>query len=330
MRADRLVSLLMLLQTRARWTASELSRRLQVSERTIYRDLDALSGSGVPVLATRGPNGGVALVEGWRTQLTGLTRTEVHALAAVGAPGALEDLGLSAPLRSGLVKLAASLPSLQQSVIEYARQRLHADPSPWFSTEREPVPHLSVLRDAVWQNRRVRLMYRGFDGRRSRRDVEPYGLVIKADRWYLVAGTGRGPTTFRGTRIEGARLLAGTFERPARFDLAAYWKEWCAQFAERRAQYEVTLRLTPEGEEALRPLRPPADQKRLAGIRRANDRTKTVTLDFEREAIALSQLCALGRAVEVLAPEALRARLSAVGAELRALYGPVSEPAVLA
>lgn len=321
MRADRLVSLIMLLQSRPHWTAGELSRRLQVSERTVYRDLDALSGSGVPVVATRGPGGGVSLMEGWRTQLTGLTRTEVHALAAVGAPGALEDLGLSAPLRSGLVKLAASLPSLQQSVIEYARQRLHVDPSPWFSSGRESVPHLSVLRDAVWQNRRVRLAYRDFDGRRTRRDVEPYGLVIKADRWYLVAGTERGPSTFRGARIEGARLLSATFERPARFELAAFWKEWCARFAERRAQYEVTLRITPEGEEALRPIRSAADQARMAEARPARDGTKQVTLDFERESIALSQLCTLSRAVEVLAPEALRSRLREMAAELRAVYG---------
>ncbi|QRK09179.1 YafY family transcriptional regulator [Archangium violaceum] len=321
MRADRLVSLLMLLQTRQRWTAGELARRLEVSERTIYRDLDALSASGAPVFATRGPNGGVALVEGWRTQLTGLTRGEVHALAAVGAPLALEDLGLSAPLRSGLVKLAAALPAVQQSLIEYARQRLHVDPSSWFS-EREPVPHLAVLRDAAWQDRRVRLSYRDFDGHRTRRVVEPYGLVIKADRWYLVAGSEKGPAVFRGSRVEGVRLLPTTFERPARFDLESFWKEWCKRFAERRARYEVTLRVTAEGEDVLRHVRPPADHARLAESRRARDGTKTVTLDFERESIALSQLCVLGRAVEVLAPEPLRARLRAISAELRTLYGP--------
>ncbi|WNG50209.1 YafY family transcriptional regulator [Archangium minus] len=322
MRADRLVSLLMLLQTRQRWTAGELAQRLEVSERTIYRDLDALSASGVPVFATRGPSGGVALVEGWRTQLTGLKRAEVHALAAVGAPVALEDLGLSAPLRSGLMKLAAALPAVQQSLIEYARQRLHVDPSSWRFSEREPVPHLAVLRDAVWQDRRVRLEYRDFDGNRTRRVVEPYGLVIKADRWYLVAGSEKGPAVFRGSRVEGVRLLPTTFERPARFDLEVFWKEWCARFAERRAQYEVTLRVTAEGEDAVRHVRPPADQARLAEARQARDGTKTVTLDFERESIALSQLCVLGRGVEVLAPEALRVRLRTISAELQALYGP--------
>ncbi|WP_224366310.1 helix-turn-helix transcriptional regulator [Hyalangium versicolor] len=319
MRADRLISLLMLLQTRPRSTAGALARRLQVSERTIYRDLDALSASGVPVFATRGPNGGVKLVEGWRTQLTGLTRAEVHALAAVGTPAALEDLGLSAPLRNGLVKLAAALPAVQQSVIEYARQRLHVDPTSWFP-DREPVPHLSVLRDAVWQDRRVRIEYRDFDGKRTRRVVDPYGLVIKADRWYLVAGTERGPSGFRGSRIEGVRLQPGTFVRPAGFDLAAFWKEWCARFTERRAQYEVTLRITPEGEEALRHIRPPAEHARLADAPQGRDGTKTVTLDFERETIALSQLCTLGRGVEVMAPEALRTRLRTIAAELHSLY----------
>jgi predicted DNA-binding transcriptional regulator YafY len=319
MRADRLVSLLMLMQTRPRSTAADLARRLQVSERTIYRDLDALSAAGVPVFATRGPNGGVALVDGWRTQLTGLTRAEVHALATVGAPGALEDLGLSAPLRSGLVKLAAALPALQQSVIEYARQRIHVDSSSWFG-ERETVPHLSVLRDAVWQDRRIRLAYRDFDGRRTRRVVDPYGLVIKAERWYLVAGTERGPSAFRGSRIEGARLLSETFVRPPRFELATFWKEWCARFAERRARYEVTLRVTAKGEEELRHMRPPADHARLAEATQARDGTKTVTIDFERESIAISQLCMLGRTAEVLAPEALRTRLRALAADLRALY----------
>ena len=309
----------MLLQTRAQWTAGELAQRLEVSERTIYRDLDALSASGVPVLATRGPTGGVSLMEGWRTQLTGFRREEIHALAAVGTPGALDDLGLSAPLRSGLVKLAASLPALQQSVIEYARQRIHADASSWFA-EREPVPHLAVLRDAVWQNHRVRLAYRDFDGRPSKRVVDPYGLVIKADRWYLVAGTERGPSVFRGARIAEARLLPSTFERPERFDLPAFWKEWCEQFAERRPRYEVTLRVAPEGEEALRHARPPADHARIAEAQRARDGTKTVIIDFERESIALSQLCLLGRAVEVLAPEALRDRLRTIAADLQALY----------
>ncbi|AEI65989.1 helix-turn-helix transcriptional regulator [Corallococcus macrosporus] len=321
MRADRLVSLTLLLQTRPKMTAGELARELQVSERTIHRDLDALSGAGVPVYATRGAAGGVALMEGWRTQLTGFTRTELHALAAVAAPGALDDLGLTSALRSGLVKLAASLPALQQPALEYARQRLHVDASSWFA-EREPVPHLATLRDAVWQDRRVSLTYRDFEGTPSRKVVDPYALVIKADRWYLVARTGADePRVYRGSRVEGARLRPETFVRPARFDLPAFWKAWCARFAEKRAQYEVTLRLTPAALEALRTIRPRAEGARLAAVPPEADGHKTVVVDFERESIAFSQLCDVGAGFEVLAPEFLRMRLMKLATSLLDSHG---------
>lgn len=326
MRADRLMHLLMRLQSRPRSTVGQLARELQVSGRTVHRDLDALSTAGVPVYATRGAAGGVALMEGWRTQLTGLTRPELQALATVGAPGALDDLGLSAPLRTGLVKLAAALPALQQPALEHARQRLHVDASGWF-TGREPVPHLGTLRDAAWQDRRVSLTYQDFDGAPSRRTVEPYGLVIKADRWYLVAGTDKGPRVFRGARIGSVRMRPQGFTRPPGFDLPTFWKEWCAKFAVERPRYAVTLRFTAEGEAALRQVRPPADGERLKAAPAARGGKRKVTLDFERESIAVSQLCTLGGGVEVLAPEALRQQLAAVAASLRALYGgPESNP----
>ncbi|RKH96687.1 YafY family protein [Corallococcus sp. AB038B] len=320
MRADRLVHLLMRLQSRPRSTVGELARELQVSSRTVHRDLDALSTAGVPVYATRGATGGVALMEGWRTQLTGLTRPELQALATVGAPGALDDLGLSGPLRTGLVKLAAALPALQQPALEHARQRLHVDASGWF-TGREPLPHLGKLRDAAWQDRRVSLSYQDFDGARSRRTVDPYGLVIKADRWYLVAGTDKGPRVFRGGRIGDVRLRPQGFTRPQGFDLPVFWKDWCAKFATERPRYDVTLSCTQEGEAALRRMRPPADGERIDKAPAARGGKRKVTLDFERESIAVSQLCEIGAGVEVLAPEPLRQRLAALAASLQALYG---------
>lgn len=323
MRADRLVSLTLLLQSRPKMTAGDLARELQVSERTIHRDLDALSSAGVPVYATRGATGGVALMEGWRTQLTGLTRAELHALATVGAPGALEDLGLSAPLRTGLVKLAAALPAIQQPALEYARQRLNVDASSWFA-EREPVPYLAVLRDAVWQDRRVSLRYRDFEGKRGKRVVDPYALVIKADRWYLVAGNGEEPRVYRGARVDGARMMAETFVRPAKFDLPAFWRQWCTRFAEKRASYEVTVRLTEEAEAALKGIRPPADRARFDAAPMTRDGFKTVTVDFERETIAVSQLCEVGGGVEVLAPEALRDRLVKLATGILATYSPTA------
>ncbi|WP_437338980.1 helix-turn-helix transcriptional regulator [Sorangium sp. So ce394] len=324
MRADRLLSLLLLLQQAKsrQLTAEDLARRLQVSARTIYRDLDALSSAGVPVYANRGPNGGIALLEGWQTSLTGLTQAEVQALSAVAAPGALADIGLSAALQSGLIKLSAALPVVQRSMAEHARQRLHVDASGWFQG-REVVPHLEVLREGVWQDRKVWLAYRDFDGAASERVVDPYGLVIKAERWYLVAGTTeRGPSVFRGARVEGARLLDEGFARPEGFDLPSCWKAWCERFAERRASYVATLRVTEEGEAALRRIRPSGEHERWGQGKRGRDGTRTVTVDFERESIAVSQIVGLGRDVEAVEPAALRARIEGIAADLRAVYGP--------
>ncbi|AUX42995.1 transcriptional regulator [Sorangium cellulosum] len=322
MRADRLLTLMLLLQQakNRQLTAEDLAGRLQVSARTIYRDLDALSAAGVPVYAHRGPNGGIALLEGWQTSLTGLTQAEVQALSAVAAPGALADIGLSGPLQSALIKLAAGLPVVQRSAAEHARQRLHVDSSGWFQG-REVVPHLDMLREAVWGDRKVWLSYRDFDGAASERVVEPYGLVLKADRWYLVAGAERGPSVFRGARVEGARLLDEGFARPEGFDLAAFWKAWCQRFAERRASYVATLRVTEEGEEALRKIRPAGEHERWGRGAPARGGARTVTVDFERESIAVAQIVGLGRGVEVVAPEALRARLGAIAADLAAVYG---------
>ncbi|MFP2910245.1 helix-turn-helix transcriptional regulator [Pyxidicoccus sp. 3LFB2] len=218
------------------------------------------------------------------------------------------------------MKLAAALPAIQQPALEYARQRLHVDASSWFA-KREPVPYLAVLRDAVWQDRRVALMYRDFEGRRGRRVVDPYALVIKADRWYLVAGNGEEPRVYRGSRVEGARMLEETFARPARFDLPAFWKQWCKRFGEKRASYEVTLRLTKEAEEALKGIRPPADRARFESAPTTREGLKTVTVDFERETIAVSQLCEVGGGFEVLTPEPLRERLVKLATGILATHG---------
>lgn len=320
MRADRLVSLLLLLQNEKRHTAEALAERLQVSPRTVYRDLDALSASGVPVYAQRGRHGGIALLPGWRTNLTGLTEQEIQALSVAHSGDALEALGLSAPLEHGLIKLAAALPPLQQASAEHARQRLHLDGTPWFGSK-EAVPHLGVLREAVFRDQRVRLGYRDFDGRRSMRTVDALGLVIKADRWYLVAGTDRGPSVFRGARVANAKLLDQTFTRPAEFDLRGFWKAWCRRFATERPSYAVKLRLDPEAAEALAAMRPGEEARRIRRARKSKDGTRTTTIDFERQSIALAQLIELGRGAEVLAPEALRERLRSLGGDLRAVYG---------
>src|SRR5690606_6866541 len=220
---------------------------------------------------------------------------------------------LRLPLRSALDKLGFALPPAQRQVIAYARQRLHVDPTPFFDAG-ERAPALEVLREAVWQNRRARVAYVDFDGKRSRRTIDPLGLVVKAARWYLVAATRRGVRVFRAARIEHVSLLDATFERPADFDLPRFWRDWGARFAEQRASFPVELRLDEASAEALRAMRPEAERERI--------RAGACTLDFERERIAVGQLCGLPGRAEVVAPACLRARLRAIGAALRATYGP--------
>jgi predicted DNA-binding transcriptional regulator YafY len=321
MRADRLLSLLLLLQgSKGPLKARELARRLEVCERTVHRDLEALSTSGVPVFADRGPNGGASLVEGWRTSVAGLTDAEAQALAIGGSASALRKLGLSAPLKSGLIKLAASLPALQQRAADEARRRLLIDAKPWFEADEE-LPHLGVLRDAVWRERKLRLGYRDFDGNVSERSVDPYALVVKLERLYLVAGTAAGPTVFRVSRVTGARLLAQGFERPASFDLELFWTDWCRRFGERRSSFVVDLAVTRAGERARAAIRPASDAPRITAARRGRDGRKRLALDFEKRRIAVAQLVELAPAVEVLGPPELRARLAEIGRSL-ARYAP--------
>lgn len=309
----RQVRLLLFLQRRGRCTAAALADELGVSVRTVYRDLQALSRSGVPVVTEAGPGGGVALQGGWSARLGGMTSDEILALAAAAAPSALSALGLSAAFDRALGKVSASLPPAQQAAARHAGERLLVDPSSWFD-EAEPVAHLGVLREGVWQQRHVRLTYADLDGVVTTRQVAPLGLVVKAERWYLVA-EGRGEVrTFRGSRVRRAALLATSFDRPHGFSLRSFWRAHSERFRERRASFPVTLRLTPDGAAALAAARPASERARLTGG------CEVVTIDFERATIAESQLVALD-GVEVLDPPALRDRLRAVGRSLRARYG---------
>src|ERR1700694_963888 len=249
MRADRLLVLLLLLQTRGRVTAQSLSKRLEVSERTIYRDLVSLSMAGVPVYAERGPGGGWSLLEDYRTNLTRLTEAEVNTLFMSGMAGPLEDLGLGKAREDALLKLLAALPSVYRRNAEMARQRIHLDATGWFHHD-EPVPYLPMIQEAIWNDRRLRLTYqRGSDHTLGERLVNPYGLVAKASVWYLVCTTaesGGEMRVYRVSRIQDAELSGEHFERPADFDLIAFWTSWMSSFEKSRYGYAVKLRLAPE------------------------------------------------------------------------------------
>lgn len=246
MRADRLISLLLLLQTRGQLTARELADELEVSERTIYRDIEALSLIGVPVYAERGPNGGCALLDNYRTSLTGLTTAEIRALFVASIPQTETEWSDSRTLNSALLKLSASLPKPQQDLAEQVRQRVHVDNIPW-SGVAETTPFLHLVEEALWQERRLKMSYRTQAGRWVTRLVEPYGLVAKAGVWYMVANDRSFMRVYRVGRIQAAHVTEQPFTRPQPFDLATYWQTWQAHVQAHFAPFVVVVRVAAAG-----------------------------------------------------------------------------------
>jgi predicted DNA-binding transcriptional regulator YafY len=245
MRADRLLSILMLLQTKGRMTAHDLADQLEVSERTIYRDLEALSMAGIPVYTERGPGGGCSLVDGYQTRLTGLNEAEIRALFLLNIAGPLADLGLARALDDAMLKLTAALPATSREYAELVRQRFHLDTTWWYHTD-DATPWLQTIQEALWQDQKLRLFYHEDDGVWSERLIDPYGLVSKARVWYLIAGCYDEKCVFRVSRIHNATITEEQFVRQEDFDLAAYWTDYCAQVEINRPSYSLPLRLAPE------------------------------------------------------------------------------------
>ncbi len=306
MRADRLLSLLLLLQNRGKIKARELAERLEVSRRTIYRDLDALSRAGVPVYAEPGPAGGVSLSEGYRSRWTSLSVDEAQALASLQAPGSPADLGLSRSLKTALIKLAADLPSVQQLAAERSMERLYFDTRPWFH-EAEELPQLPIVREAVWNDRRLGFEYQKTDGSRREETCEPYALVCKVDHWYLVAGTERGRRVFRVSRVRRAEILEEGFERPE-LDLEEVWRSWCRRFEQNLPAFHVRLRVAPSVEGTLGQRVP---LWRLVEERSTAEGWREIVVDFQRRDLAFAEILALGGEVRVEEPEELRLAIEA-------------------
>ena len=306
MRADRLLSLVMLLQTRGNMTAQALGEELEVSERTIYRDVEALSFAGIPVYTERGPGGGIALLDSYRTSLTGLNRNEVRALFMLSIPAPLDELGVTADLKAALLKLSAALPAVGRDEQIMARQRIHLDSVAWSQPE-QPVPHLQTIHQAVWQDFKLQLRYDlGYFGEIELL-VDPYGLVAKTTVWYLVCAREDHLRVLRVPDILEARVLDEHFERPSDFNLVTYWQDWCEQNEKRLASFQVEVRVAPElipylwthfGERV-------ADQGTQLEAPDEDGRL-TVTLQFERFEEARRRLLGYGRAIEVLEPNVLR------------------------
>jgi predicted DNA-binding transcriptional regulator YafY len=314
MRADRLLSMLMLLQTRGRLTARALAAELEVSERTVYRDLDALSAAGVPVYAERGPGGGCALLDSYRTTLTGLTDDEVRALFMLTIPAALTQLGVGPELKAALLKLSAALPAERRRDEAWVRQRIHLDWSGWEQAD-EPAPHLRTVQRAVWEDRRLWLAYQRQAGpaiRRFERTVDPYGLVAKAGVWHLVCAADGKLRVYRVSRLLEVRLTEERFQRPAGFDLAAFWEAWSARPEVRLPPFLVTVRLLPALAAELPgavAIAPPDAQGWI-----------TITAPFAGFEPARTRLLGLGGAVEVLEPLSLRHSVADFAAQVVAAY----------
>src|SRR5215472_9846606 len=242
LRADRLLSMLLLLQTRGRMTARELAARLEVSERTIYRDLDALSLAGVPIYTERGPGGGCELLNGYQTKLTGLTEMEVRALFLLGVSHPLTDLGLDHALEDALLKLSAALPSTSRASATQVHQRIHLDAS-LPSHNGEALLHLQIIQQALWQDRTLRLTCT----HQCEQSVNPYGLVSKAGEWYLVGAIAGEMRVLRVSRIQAAQMTEEHFTRPEVFDLATYWINYNARLHESQPYSNVRKKRNSSG-----------------------------------------------------------------------------------
>ncbi|HEY7036621.1 MAG TPA: YafY family protein [Thermomicrobiales bacterium] len=303
MRADRLLSILLLLQVHRRLTAGELAARLEVSERTIHRDMDALSSAGVPVYAQRGAGGGWALTDGFRTNATGLTETEIRTLFLGNPSRLLADLGLGGAAEAALIKLLAAIPSPHRRGAEDVRQRIHIDVGGWHPGGGEPVPALPVLQEAIWSERRVRLTYQPQTGEPRERLVDPLGLVAQGSTWYLVAAVDGGPRTYRVSRVLAVRPTEEPFVRPEAFDLPAYWESSKADFVAGLPRYRALVRADPTLLPRL------AFLGRFARVERTDppdpDGWVPVEIRFQFEEDAVEAILGYGPRIEVIDPPEL-------------------------
>lgn len=319
MRADRLFSIVLLLQSHRLLTARNLAGRLEVSERTIHRDMEALSGAGVPVVAERGVGGGWSLLGEYRTNLTGLNEAEIQTLFVTKPSRLLADLKLEKAAEGALLKLLAALPSAYRRGAEHARQRIHIDVAGWSRAE-EAVPLLHVLQDAIWQERKLRMTYsRGECAEAFERVVDPLGLVAKGSVWYFVAAVEGGEArSYRVSRVTRAELTDELCVRPPDFDLSEFWERSSAEFrahvpgyrARARVRKEIIARLPYAG--------------RFARIEETGepdaDGWALVSLRFDAEEMACEYALSFGPLLEVLEPAALREKVVRLAESVVAFY----------
>jgi predicted DNA-binding transcriptional regulator YafY len=303
LKSDRLLSELMLLQGYGRLSTRAIAERLEISTRTAHRDMEALSISGVPIVAYRGAQGGWELEKSWRTQVPGLDDAELRGLLMT-QPATLGRGKLAAAAQRAFDKLMASLPAAARSQAESIRARLHFDPAGWHM-DSEDLSMLPAVQEALAQDRKLVFGYVRADGEASRRTVEPFGIVCKQASWYLVARTAKGMRTFRVSRMRDAVVLALKFTRPARFDLVAYWKRSTSELFDRSQRFTATLDLSSEAASHLRrwctviPAKSHSAQNRAQGW-------AVFDVEFEHRRQAQFVVLGLGSSVRAIAPAWLR------------------------
>jgi predicted DNA-binding transcriptional regulator YafY len=312
-RADRLVAIVLLLQTHGQLTAADLAERLETSERTIRRDLDSLSGAGVPVYAQRGRGGGWALLGGHKINLSGLTLQEAEALFLVAGPNALSGLGVEPGVKSALRKLLAALPAPMREQAAAARTAVHVDPLGWGRSRppaaKDTPAHLDALRAAVVAGRQVDISYAKPGELAADRRVHPYGLVSKAGTWYLLAGAEAGLRTFRVSRIRAVVATDDPVQRPDNFDLAEAWEGVQSSYGERRDEGAIVVDLR-------------VDIDLVPWVRGWSRVDEThFKARFPNAFAAAAELSRYGNRVEVLSPPEVRKALGRLGRELARAYG---------
>jgi predicted DNA-binding transcriptional regulator YafY len=318
-RASRLVNLLLILQTRGGLTAAELALELEVSVRTIHRDVEALSAAGVPIYADRGPHGGIRLVDGYRTRLTGMTADEAEALFLSGIPGPAAELGLGTVVTAARLKVLAALPTELRSRASRLVERFHLDAAGWFQAN-EPVPYLAIVAEAVWEGRLVRIEYERGDGPVTRL-LGPLGLVLKGGVWYLVAIVEDQIRTYRVSRVVGAVVLEERTPRPDGFDLATYWTDSSAAFERDSPRIKVDVRLPEDRLERL------ASSVGWQTVEAAEHLDEPVPgwvrlrLEMGWPDEVPGHMLAVGSSLEVLAPVEIRERVIASARRIVERYG---------
>jgi predicted DNA-binding transcriptional regulator YafY len=326
MRASRLVSLLLLLQTRGRMTARQLADELEVSVRTIYRDVESLHEAGIPLYGDAGPAGGYQLLDGYRTRLTGLSADEAEAMFLAALPGPAAELGLGSVMAAAQLKVRAAMPPELADRSGRIQQRFLLDAPGWYD-DGDTSPFLPAVADAVWNQRRIRVRYRRWTAPTEvERTLAPYGIVLKTGKWYAVAESAGRVNTFRVNQILGLEALDGDdagFERPSDFDLAGYWARQVSEFRARLVQGEALIRLSPSGRRRLGEVMA-SDVVNAVDATAEDDRDRDgwiqATVPIESLTHAEGEFLKLGAGVEVLAPVALRERIAQTAAGLARIY----------